>query len=197
MATNRKDVSEHYYSLEEYFALEHADDARYEYWDGEIFCMSGGTKEHGTVSSNVHYRLRRNLEGGPCFAFTADTAIRTPTLKPYRYPDASAGCGDLKYEKIRGVDALINPVLIVEVLSPTTSRRDRSDKFKAYQVIESFKEYLLISQDIPHVRHYVRQSDGEWTAEDVTDLNAVLKLDSIGCTLSMLDIYQDVTFKAA
>lgn len=196
MATNRKDVAQHYYSLDEYFALEEAGEVRYEYWDGEIICMSGGSLAHLQISDNVFFRLRLQLEGGQCRAFTSLLPVKTPSLLPYRYPDVTVGCAELRFERIRGVDALINPVLIVEVLSPTTAMRDRNEKFKAYQMIESFREYLLISQDAPHVRHYVRQSDGEWTYADVTDLNAVLRLDSIGCTLSMLDIYEDVTFSA-
>ena len=109
MATNPKDVPQHYYSLEEYFALEDASDARFEYWDGDILCMSGGSRAHGTISSNVHYSLASGLRGGKCRAFTGDTAIWTPTLPPYRYPDASAACGELELEHIKGHDALVKP----------------------------------------------------------------------------------------
>lgn len=194
MATERKDLPRHYYTLDEYFALEHAGDARYEYWDGDIVCMSGGSREHGQISSNVHFRLRLGLSGGHCRAFTADQAVKTPTLLPYRYPDASVACGDLAYENIRGVDALLNPVLIVEVLSATSATRDQEDKFAAYQAIKTFREYLLIAQDAPSVTQYTWQPDGRWTRRDVTGLDASLTLDSVGCALTMRDIYEDVTF---
>jgi len=194
MVANLKDQPRHYFSLDEYFALEHAGDARYEYWDGDIVCMSGGSRAHGQISGNVFFRLRQKLSGGRCRAFTADQAVKTPTLPPYRYPDVTVGCGQLTYEGMRGVDALTNPVLIVEVLSPTTADRDREDKFAAYQAIATFSEYLLIAQDAPHVTHYLRQPDGRWTREDVTDMNAALTLESIGCALSLSDIYEDVTF---
>jgi Uma2 family endonuclease len=196
MATNPKDAPRHYYSLDEYFALEHAGHVRYEYWDGDIVCMSGGTKEHAQICGNVHYRLRQKLEGGPCRAFTSELPVKTPTLLPYRYPDVVVGCSDLIFESMRRIDELTNPVLLVEVLSPSTELRDREQKFKAYQAIPSFREYLLIAQDVVHVTHYVRQEDGRWTSEDVTDLNAVLVLASVGCTLSMQEIYEEVTFSS-
>jgi Uma2 family endonuclease len=194
MVANPKDPPRHFYSLEEYFALEHAGDARYEYWNGDIVCMSGGSRAHSRISRNAVYRMSQRLEGGPCVAFTADLPVKTPSLLPYRYPDVTVGCGDLEYQNIRGVDALINPVLIVEVMSPTTARHDQEDKFAAYQVIASFREYLLITQDAPHVSHCVRQSDGRWVREDSSQLEAVLRLESIGCELPLREIYEGVSF---
>jgi Uma2 family endonuclease len=197
MVANPKDVPRHFFSLDEYFALEHASDARYEYWDGEIVCMSGGAEAHYRISFNAAFHLRRRLTGGPCQAFTADLPVKTPTLPPYRYPDVTVGCGELEFAHIHGIDALINPVLIVEVLSPSSEVRDREAKFTAYQAIPTFREYLLLSQDAPDVTQYVRQPDGKWTREDVTDLGANLTLVSIGCTLSLSEIYEGVRFDAS
>jgi len=90
----------HFFTQEEYFALEHAGDGRYEYWDGDIVCMTGGSRAHGRIVGNVFYWLSAGLIGGACQAFTGDTAIKTPTVPPYRYPDTSVGCGDLKFENI-------------------------------------------------------------------------------------------------
>ena len=196
MATNRKDVPQHYYTLDEYFALEHAGHARYEYWDGEIVCMSGGSLAHAQLCGNVHFRLRQRLTGGRCRVFTSEMPVKTHTLLPYRYPDTSVVCGDLVVEKMRGIDALVNPTLIVEVLSPTSEDRDRQDKFAAYQAIPGFSEYLLVAQDTPHATHYTREQDGKWTREDLTGLNAVLTLSSLVCTLPLRDIYEEVTFSA-
>jgi Uma2 family endonuclease len=196
MATNPKDAPRHLYSLDEYFALENAGHVRYEYWDGDIVCMSGGSKEHTQIDGNVYHRLRLNLKGGSCRAFTSELPVKTPTLIPYRYPDATVGCGELKFEHIRGVDALVNPTLIVEVLSPTSSIRDHNEKFAAYKAIESFREYLLIAQDEPHVTHYVLQLDGRWEREEITDMTGKIVLVSVGCTLSLVEIYEDVTFTA-
>jgi Uma2 family endonuclease len=195
MSANLKEHPRHYFSLDEYFALEDASDARFEYWDGDIVCMSGGSRAHGQISSNVHFQLRLKLRGGPRRAFTADQAVRTPTLLPYCYPDVSVGYGQLSYVHIHNVDALTNPVLIVEVLSPTTADHDREEKFAAYQAIPSFSEYLLMAQDAPHVTHYVRRLDGRWAREDVTNLDAAVTLESVGCTLPLREVYEDVTFK--
>ena len=197
MATNPKDVSRHYYSLNEYFALEQAGDARFEYWDGEIVCMSGGSRAHYLISSNVVVTLGNGLRGGRCRAYTADAAIWTPALPPYRYPDASAVCGELQFRNINGLDAIVNPVLVVEVTSPSTVRRDEGEKFVAYQAIPSLRDYLLVSQDGPCVTHYTRRDDGRaWERRDVTDLDASIELESIGCALKMRDVYDGLTLPA-
>jgi Uma2 family endonuclease len=194
MATNRRDVPQHYYSLEEYFALERASDARFEYWDGEIICMSGGSSRHGMICANVFLALGNSLRGGRCRAFTSDTAIWTPALPPYRYPDASAACGDLQYKHINGLDALVNPVLAVEVTSPSTIRRDEGEKFVAYQAVQTLREYLLVSQEETRVTHYARREGGAWERRDVTDVEASLELESVGCALKLRDLYEGVTF---
>lgn len=193
MATNRKDMPQHYFTLEEYFALEQASEARWEYWDGELVCMSGGKQQHYIISGNLYHRLSQQLGDG-CRAFTGDTPIWTPTLLPYHYPDASVACGELRFQPIHGIDALINPVLIVEVLSPTTASRDFEAKFTAYKAIATFREYLLIAQDAPRVIHFTRRADGEWAREEVTGLDATLTLDSINGRLALGDVYKDVKF---
>lgn len=197
MATNPKDVPRHYYSLEEYFALEQASDARFEYWDGDIVCMSGGSRAHGMISSNVHGALVIAFRGGRCRPFTGDMAVWTPTLPPYRYPDASAACGELEFKHIKGHDALVNPTLVVEVTSPSTVVLDEGPKFVAYQAIPTLREYLLVSQDEPRVTHYTRRGDGSvWERRDVTDADGSMELESIGCALKMRDIYEGLTFHA-
>jgi Uma2 family endonuclease len=196
MATNPIDVPRHYYSLNEYFALEQASDARFEYWDGEIICMSGGTRAHYLISSNVHGSLVTALRGGRCRAFTGDAAVWTPALPPYRYPDASVACGELQYKNINGLDAILNPVLVVEVTSPSTIGRDEGEKFVAYQAIPTLREYLLVAQDAPRVTHYTRREGDAWERRDVTDVDAALELESVGCALKMRDIYDGLTFNA-
>jgi Uma2 family endonuclease len=190
----KPDEPHHFFSLDEYFSLEHAGEARYEYWDGDIVCMSGGSRQHAQIASNVLYRLRLRLEGGPCRAFTGDIAVKTPTLLPYRYPDATVGCGELQFENIWWIDALINPVLIVEVLSPSTAIHDRDYKFPAYKAIAGFKEYLLVAQDAPKITHHFQKPEGVWAREEVTDLESALRLDSISCILPASEIYEGVTF---
>jgi Uma2 family endonuclease len=196
MVTNPKDVPRHYYSLDEYFALEQAGDARFEYWDGEVVCMSGGSRAHYRISSNVHFALATGVRGGRCQAFTGDAAIWTLTLPPYRYPDASVACGELQFKNINGLDALINPVRVVEVTSPSTIGRDEGDKFVAYQAIPTLREYLLVSQDGPHVTHYTRRDNGAWERRDLTDVDGSVELESVGGALKMRDIYDGLAFPA-
>jgi Uma2 family endonuclease len=106
----------------------------------------------------------------------------------------SVACGDLKFKNVHGVDALIDPILIVEVLSATTAARDHEAKFAAYQAIGTFGEYLLISQDEPRVVRYARQTHGSWERRDITNIDHTVTLTSVACELSMRDIYDGVTF---
>ena len=165
MAANPTDSPGHAYTLAEYFALEHTGDARYEYWDGEIVCMSGGSEQHVRISGKVYFTLRQQLVGRSCEAFTSDLAIKTIALPPYRYPDVSVICGEAQFEKMEGIAVLANPTLIIEVLSSKTEKRDRNEKRLACQAIPSVMEYLLIAQDSPHITHYVRHSDS-WKRSD-------------------------------
>ncbi len=184
----------HYYTIEEYFALEKVGDARYEYWDGDIVCMSGGSKEHGRIGGNIYFRLRLQLIGRTCEAFSSAFSIKTPTLPPYRYPDVSVACGDITFEKISGIDTLTNPIVIFEVLSPHTETADRGQKLQAYRAIETLQEYVLVSQTRPHIAHYVKQENTEWHSFDISGLATTLTLNSIDCTLSLQDIYYGIVF---
>jgi Uma2 family endonuclease len=123
-------------------------------------------------------------------------AVWTPTLPPYRYPDASAVCGELQYKPVNVLDALVNPTLIVQVTSPSTIARDEGPKFVAYQAVPTLREYLLVSQDEPRVTRYTRLGGGSWERRDVTDLGASLEFESIGCALGLGDIYDGVAFDA-
>jgi Uma2 family endonuclease len=194
MAVNPKDLLRHYYTLEEYFALERVGEARYEYWHGEIVCMSGGSLQHAISSSNFIINLGRQLAGGQCRAFTADMAVKTPFLPPYSYPDLSVVCGRPAVEDIEGIAVLTNPVLLVEVLSPGTESRDRNEKRNAYQALPSLREYLLVEQNSPHLTHYIKEHD-QWSRRDDADLNTVIALPSIGCRLSLGEVYEGVEFE--
>ena len=198
MAANPKDSPRHYYTLDEYFALEHVGDARYEYWDGEIVCMSGGTLAHGTIAVNVIRAVASQLRGGRWRAFTADMCIKTPALPPYRYPDASVVCGEPKVENINGIEALLNPIVIVEILSPSTESRDRGPKLKAYQDIPSLQEYVLIAQREPRIIHYIRRPEEGWRAfAEITGMGDSVRLNSIDCVLLVSEVYERVTFSGA
>lgn len=184
------------YTLEEYFELERKSEERFEFWDGEVYCMSGVSHEHDQIESNLNFYLRAKLAGRKCRAFLANMRLKVPSAPPYRYADISALCGEAEFEEIGGVDALTNPSLIVEVLSPSTEGYDRGDKFTHYKSVPSFSEYLLVAQHRPHVTHLVRRDDGLWVHNEYNDLEATLKLSSLGCALSMREVYENVSFDA-
>jgi Uma2 family endonuclease len=183
-----------YYTPEEYAALEKADEARYEYWDGEIFCMSGAHPNHNRISVNVTSELRAQLKGRRCEAFGESQRVKVPAAPPYRYPDASVVCGEAIFEEILGLEALVNPVLIVEILSPTTESYDRKMKFDWYKSVPSLREYLLIAQDRTEATHYVRRADGLWAADLTTEPDGIVTLPCIDCRLSLVEVYARVTF---
>ena len=182
------------YTLEEYFELERKSEERFEFWGGEIFCMSGVSPEHDQIESNFNYHLRAKLAGRSCRVFLANMRVKVPAAPPYRYADLSALCGEPKFEEIGGVGALTNPALVVEILSSSTEAYDRGDKFTHYKSIPSFGEYLLVAQHRPHVTQFVRQDDGSWGYREFNDLGESLKLSSLDCELSLGEIYQNVSF---
>ena len=194
MVASLKDFPRHYYSLEEYFALEKVSDARFEYWDGDIICRSGGTPGKYLLTSNIHCVLTNNLSDRKDRAYTGCLPIHTPKFPPYRYPDASVVCGDAKYKNFNGIHALENPTLLVEVLSATTEHADKNQKRLAYQAIKSLQEYMLIAQDEAHVTHYLRQGDF-WNIKDYREMAAVITLPSINAEITLAEIYRGVSFE--
>lgn len=193
MAANLKDLPRRHYTLEEYFALEKVGDARYEYWDGDIVWMSGGTIQHAVISDNIYSSLRSKLKGKECRAFSSSMPIKTPLLPPYRYPDASVVCSRLEIEKINGIDVIINPTLIIEILSPATEILDRNQKKNAFQAIETVQEYLLVAQDEPHITQFIRTGES-WIRQDFSDLSGAIKMLSGSCQIALSEIYENVTF---
>jgi Uma2 family endonuclease len=184
------------YTLEEYLELDKNSDERLEYWDGEIFSMSGVSDEHDQIEGNLYLLLRLRLAGRNCRPFLANMRIKVPAMPPYRYGDLSALCGKAKFEEIGGVDTLTNPMLIIEVLSKSTMAYDRVDKFTAYKSIPSLREYLLVEQHRPHITQFIKRDDGEWIHREYNDLNDVVKLESVGCEFSLSEVYQNVSFKS-
>ena len=185
------------YTLEEYFELERSTNERLEYWNGDVYSMRGVSENHALIETNSVTLLSNNLRERPCRVFPANMRIKVPSLPPYRYGDVSALCGPPIFEKIGGVDALTNPVLIIEALSDSTEAYDRGDKFTHYKSIPSLKEYLFIAQHRPHITQYVKQEDGSWSYREVNDLSASLHLPSVDCVLDLSEVYRDVTFPAA
>jgi Uma2 family endonuclease len=184
------------YTLEEYLELDRTSEERLEFWDGEVFNMSGGSEAHVEIESNLIAFLKPQLRDRGCRVFTAEMRIKVPSAPPYRYADFSALCGKAEFEESGGVDALVNPQLIVEVLSPSTEAYDRGDKFTHYKSIPTLREYLLVAQHRPHVTRLFKQDDGLWIHTELNDLGSTLELTSLGCELPLSEIYRGVSFES-
>jgi Uma2 family endonuclease len=182
------------YTLEEYLELDRTSEERFEFWDGEVFCMSGASQAHDRILVNCIVALSAKLDAAKCRVFSSDMRIKVPSAPPYRYADISALCGKAEFKEIGGVDALINPMLIVEVLSPSTEAYDRGDKFTHYTSIPTLREYLLVAQHRPHVTRLLRQDDGTWNHSQVNDLESSVYLNSLDCELPLSEIYLGVVF---
>lgn len=183
-----------HYTLEEYLKLDRNSEERLEYWYGEIFCMSGASAAHDRILTNFIFYLRLKSQERGCEEFSSDMRVKVPAAPPFRYPDVSVLCGESQFENVGGIDVLTNPSLIIEVLSDSTEAYDRGDKFTHYKSIPSFSEYLLVAQHRPHVTQFVKQDEGAWLQREFNQLDGVLKLVSLGCELSLKEIYQNVRF---
>jgi Uma2 family endonuclease len=183
------------YTIEEYIELDKNSEERYEYFNGEVFAMAGGSPDHARISGNIYSTIQQRLRGRNCEAFNSEMRIKVPDALPFRYPDASVVCGEPIFEEILGQQMLVNPVLIVEVLSPSTAAYDLVEKFTAYQSIETFREYLVISQERPHVIQHLRQGHRRWLRIETEGLESELTLESLNVTLPLGEIYERVTFQ--
>jgi Uma2 family endonuclease len=184
----------HSFTEEEYFALERVGQRCFEYWNGNIFCMQCLRPEHDVIRSNVAAAFTQQMERPTYRVHTGRTPVSTPSLPPYRYPDVIVASSDQQFEPIQNKDILLNPVLIVEVLEPESSLMERQEKRLAYQALPSVRELLLISDDIPHVTRYTRQSEG-WRRKDYGQLRSLIDVPSFNCQLELVDIYRGITFE--
>lgn len=182
------------YTVEEYIELLKSSDERLEYFNGEIFSMASGKVVHEDIASNLIYSLRDKLKGRDCRVAGGNQAVKTVKAPPFRLPDVSVVCGKRVIEEIQGFQMLVNPVLLIEVLSSSTAEFDREGKFLIYQAIESFREYLLVEQGRPHVTRYIRQDNGGWLRYDVIGLESEILLESVGVTVRLSEIYSMVEF---
>lgn len=183
-----------HYTPEEYLALERNAEFKSEYVDGRILAMTGASVAHNLIAGSIQAELRSRFRGGPCRAFIADVRVQIAGGHRYAYPDVMAVCRQPEF--IDGVlDTLTNPVLIVEVLSPSTEVYDRGEKFTHYRSIDTLQEYVLIAQDRPVAERFVRHGDF-WLFSALSGLDASLELTSVGCTIPLRDIYENVDFPA-
>ena len=178
-------------TLEEYLEFDYNAEGRYEYFDGEVIEMSGGSPEHSLLGSRIGFLLNRELIPKGCLVFQSDVRIKVPVMLPYRFGDVSALCGKPIYEDLGKSKLLVNPTLIVEVLSPSTENYDREEKFKAYKSIESLQEYVLVSQMKKFVTLYAKHNEKFWFQSEYVG-GETLKLESLECELNVDEIYQGI-----
>jgi Uma2 family endonuclease len=181
-------------SVEEYLAMERDSQEKHEYLDGEIYLMSGGTGNHSFIAANTVASLHAVLRKSPCMVGTSDLRVQVNGTGLYTYPDISVVCDPPLWTDNRH-DTLLNPVLLIEVLSPSTESYDRGRKFQHYRALESLQEYVLIAQDQARIERYLRQPDGQWLYADATGMDASIELASIGCTLALADVYDKINFE--
>lgn len=179
---------------EEYLALERASERKSEYFLGEVFAMGGASREHNLIVGNVVRDLGNQLKGRPCETYPSDMRVKVSASGLYTYPDVAVVCGQPQFEDAQ-VDTLLNPTLVIEVLSESTEAYDRGEKFAQYRSIESLQEYVLISQDRCQVERLVRQPNGrEWLYSEASDPAGSVPLAAIGCRLSLTEVYERVEF---
>jgi Uma2 family endonuclease len=184
---------EPHFTLEEYLELELVSEERHEYLDGRIYAMSGGSGKHAQLCMNVSGQLYAQLRGRPCRAFGEGLKVRVEKTGLHTYPDASALCGEPRFAG-KHEEILLNPSVLVEVLSPSTERYDRDDKFWHYRQIPSLQEYVLVAQDWLHVERFTRDpaNGARWVLAEASGPDGEADLPSIGCVLRLRDVYEHV-----
>jgi Uma2 family endonuclease len=176
---------------EEYLEIEREAEYKSEYFQGEMFAMAGAGQAHNLLVANLVAGLHHQLRSRPCQLYPSDMRVRVPATGLYTYPDVVVVCGEPQFLDEQR-DTLLNPSLLVEVLSPSTEAYDRGRKFEHYRSIESFGEYLLVASDRVHADLYTRQPDGRWMLTSAGRLEDSLDLESVGYRLALVDLYERV-----
>lgn len=180
---------------EEYLIAEREAENRHEYYNGEIFAMAGASRRHNLIVSNAIVGFGRRIKGGSCDIYANDLRVRIDQLRAFVYPDIVITCGDEEYLDDE-FDTLLNPIVIIEVLSESTAQHDRTTKFSAYRRIPSLREYLMVAQDRIRVEQYTRQTEELWTYRAYEESGLMVRLESVGVELPVEEIYAKVDFDA-
>lgn len=177
----------------EYLLIERQAAERSEYVRGEMFAMAGASREHNVIASNISRRLGNQLENRGCDVYQSDMKVWIPSKRRYAYPDVVVVCGHRKFADEHR-DVLINPTVLIEVLSESTRDYDLAEKASDYRSIESLREIVLIAQDQPWAEHLVRGADETWSLRDIVGADANVSLRSIGCELPFAAVYAKIEF---
>lgn len=181
------------YSEEEYLAFERSALDKHELIDGEIVAMAGASRRHNVICSNTTISVGYQLRGKTCEIYASDMRVRMKKGR-YGYPDVVVACGEPEFADDE-FDVLLNPVVVVEVLSKSTRFRDKTEKLETYQKMESIQEVLLIEQDFLHIEHYIKQTPMQWLLKIYEGSDEVIALTSIDCSLSVAEIYDKIVFE--
>ena len=179
-----------YLTPKEYLAFERKATTKHEYLNRQVVAMSGASFAHNFITMHTVSQLYNQLIGGECQVAASNMRVKVAQMDSYFYPDVVVVCGEPRAED-NMLDTLLNPTIIVEVLSPSTEGYDRGEKFEDYQHIASLKDYILVSQNVVHVTHAYRQGAG-WGQIELRELESVLSLPSIGCELRLQDVYRGI-----
>jgi len=175
----------------EYLEWERQQTERHEFVNGEVFLQAGGTRRHSLIASNVIRALGNYVDAGECQVHGSDLRVNVKTTGMYAYPDVSVVCPPIEGESD---DVISNPVLLAEILSPSTADYDRGGKFGHYRQIPSLREYLVIWQSEARVEQHQRTAEGHWLLHDVVGIDATLELKSLNLQLPLAEVYDKVTF---
>ena len=178
---------------EEYLRIERAAEFKSEFYDGRMYAMSGGSSAHALIIPNLAAELRQALKKKSCAVYVTELRLRITARSSYTYPDIAVVCGAPAFADDQK-DTLLNPNVLVEVLSPSTEAHDRGLKFSQYRQIESLQEYGLVSQSEPRVEIFRRQASGEWLLSESIGIEASVRFESIGCQVALSEIYHQVSF---
>lgn len=179
----------------EYLAFERASEFKHEYVDGEIFAMAGASEAHNLICTGASFVLYSQLRGRQCKVYPSDMRLKVQATGDQHYPDISVVCGEPRFAD-DVFDTLLNPTVIIEVLSPSSEAYDRGKKFQSYRQLTSLREYLLISQDSPHVERYLLNENDKWELTEASGLDSSVELTSIDCVMALADVYEKVDFSS-
>ncbi len=185
--------SKKYYTVEEYLAFEREAFEKHEYINGEIVAMAGASREHNLIGLNIAAEIRFKLKGKNCEVYANDMRVRLKT-DVYGYPDVVVVCGKPQFADSE-FDILLNPTVRVEVLSPSTRFKDKTEKLEDFRKLDSLKECLLIEQRKMFIEHYIKQTPNQWLLRIYENADEMINLESIGCEISLADIYLQVNLK--
>jgi len=177
----------------DYLARERRSEVRSEYLNGRVYAMSGASREHNRITINLSAMLHSRLKGKPCEPFSGDLRVKVSPTGLYTYPDVIVACGESRFED-EHVDTLLDPTVIIEVLSDSTEAYDRGEKFAHYRALESLTDYLLVAQDRPRIEHFVRQPDSRWLYSVIDGLDEQVEIATLDCVLPLAEVYERVVF---